>query len=372
MARQFGHTWWGKAWLDALEERGLDDPSRLPRGRTYARQGRVVQPELSPGQLRAHVFGTDEYISSLNVRLLTDDEWNTALDIIMAKAANAAALLSGELPHALADLLLPGAGDLSPDCTCPDWAELCKHAAALCYVTADLFDDDPFALLALRGRDRQVVLTEVRERRSVALGASHTESTGLPRGADPGTSAGAAYRRTPKVFERSATLPRQPAPQRPLASAPPIDAGIDPDELAELIADASRRAWHMLADGADSALQLSTGADVVRRSVHGDLDRIATATKLDANELAVASIAWKVGGLAGFRASRGRWDASAEQLAPGVAALGSTARVRANLVIHDGVQLRLDEDGTWWRFDADDQLGWVLTSTGATDPDDLF
>jgi len=372
MARQFGHTWWGRAWLDALEERGLADPTRLPRGRTYARQGRVVDSELSPGQLRAQVQGTDLYVSSLNVRLLTDYEWNDALDTIMTKAANAAALLSGELPKALADLLLPNAGDLNPDCTCPDWADLCKHAAALCYIAADLFDEDPFALLALRGRDRQDVLTEVRRRRSAALGTAHAQSTGEPRGADPGTSAAAAYRRPPEPIDRSATLARSPAAARSFAAAPPLDAGIDPDELAELITDASRRAWHMLASGADSALGLSTGADVVRRSVHGDRARIAAATKLDVDELRVAAIAWQVGGRDGFRASRGRWDATAEQLAPGVSILGADARVRANLVVHDGIQLRLDEDGTWWRFDADEKLGWVLTSTGAADPADLF
>lgn len=372
MVQQFGHTWWGAAWLDALETRGLADPSRLPRGRTYARQDRVVDPELSPGQLRAHVEGTDLYITSLHVRQLTPAEWDVALDTITNRAANAAALLSGELPRALADLLLPGAGDLSPDCSCPDWAELCKHAAALCYVAADLFDDDPFALLALRGRDRQDVLTEVRERRSAALGTSTAESSGLPRGADPSMSAAAAWRRDPTPIDRSVTLPRHAASVQRFATAPPLDAGIDADELAELIADASRRAWHMLADGADSALHLPTGADVVRRSVHGDRDRIAAATKLDGQELAAAAVAWEVGGVDGFRASRQRFDATADQLAPAIAMFGPTARTRANFVIHEGVQLRLDEKGLWWRFDADDDLGWILTSGAATDPADLL
>ncbi|MBT5756488.1 MAG: hypothetical protein HOI41_16135, partial [Acidimicrobiaceae bacterium] len=71
--RKFGNTWWGKAWLDALEQRALVDPNRLPRGRTYARQDRVREIELSPGELRAHVWGTreDPYTTTLSMRVLT-------------------------------------------------------------------------------------------------------------------------------------------------------------------------------------------------------------------------------------------------------------------------------------------------------------
>ena len=72
--RKFGNTWWGKAWLDALEQRALVDPNRLPRGRTYARQDRVREIELSPGELRAHVWGTreDPYTTTLSMRVLTE------------------------------------------------------------------------------------------------------------------------------------------------------------------------------------------------------------------------------------------------------------------------------------------------------------
>lgn len=371
MARQFGETWWGKAWLEALEERGLEDPSRLPRGRTYARQGRVSEAEVGPGLLRARVEGTETYYSSLHIRQLDDHEWDLVLDTIMGKAAHAAALLSGEVPTALNELLLPASGDLSPDCTCPDWAHLCKHAAALCYVAADVFDADPFALLALRGRSRNDVLSEVRRRRSGAIGATHETMTGLPRGSDPGMNATAAHRRVPLSLEQSAVLPRQAATRSALAPPPPADSGIDPGELSELIDDAAQRAWRMLADGAVSGLALSVGADVVRRSTTGDRERIAAATKLDPDELEASTIAWEIGGLDGLRVSQRRWDATPIQLAPGVAVLGSDARVRANTVLANGIQLRLDEDGRWWRFDADDRLGWVLSVDFAVDPADL-
>ena len=136
MVRRFGNTWWGKAWLDALEQRALVDPNRLPRGRTYARQDRVMDLELGPGQLRARVLGTSMYRSSLHLRVLTDSEWDHVLDTVMSRASNAAALLAGEVPPAIGDLVLPDRGDLGPDCSCTDWAEPCKHVAALCYIAA--------------------------------------------------------------------------------------------------------------------------------------------------------------------------------------------------------------------------------------------
>ena len=129
--RQFGTTWWGKAWLDALEQRSLIDPNRLPRGRTYARQDRVRDIELSPGELRAQVSGNQEgpYTTTLSMRVLADSEWDTVLDLAMTKASNVAALLAGQVPKEIGDHVLPDRGDLSPECSCPDWAEPCKHVA---------------------------------------------------------------------------------------------------------------------------------------------------------------------------------------------------------------------------------------------------
>lgn len=369
--RQFGNTWWGAAWLDALEKRALIDPNRLPRGRTYARQDRVFDLELGPGLLRAQVEGTSTYTSSLSMRVLTDAEWNVVLDTVMQQARNAATLLAGEVPSAIGDLVLPDLGDLGPECSCPDWADPCKHVAALCYIAADLFDADPFALLTLRGRGREEVLTEVRARRGVRLGSTVAPSSGLPRGADPGTSAAKAYRRPAQPLDRAPALGRRPGAMVQLAAKPPADAGIDIGELGELVADASRRAWALLAGEGDSGLGLSVGADVVRRACEGNVEHIAATTGVDVYELRAAVAAWQVGGMAGFHVHKDRGEPPHEALEAGRVALGEDAKVRANTVSLERVQLRLDDDGQWWRFTADDELGWVLVEGPADDPADL-
>lgn len=369
--RQFGNTWWGRAWLDALEQRALVDPNRLPRGRTYARQDRVRDVELAPGRLAARVQGTQLYRTSLSLRVLSGAEWDTVLDVVMDRASNVAALLAGEVPSAIGAMVLPDRGDLGPECSCPDWAEPCKHVAALCYVAADLFDADPFALLTLRGRSRDEVLTEVRARRSARLGVAVATTSNLPRGADPGISASAAYRREAAALDRGPTVANRPGTMPPIAVAPGADTGIDVGELRALAADAAQRAWAMLAGDGDSGLTLSVGADVVRRAASGDVAAIAAHTNVAEAELRAAVAAWHVGGIGGFRVHTDRHDGDAALLASGSDALGHGARVRANTVSLGSTQLRVDPDRRWWRFHADDALGWVLVDGPSDDPTEL-
>ena len=162
-ARQFGTTWWGAAWVQALEERAALDPNRLARGRTYARQDRVARVEVAAGKVTALVRGNRALPYRVTVTIPTygDTEWTAVAAAIAARAAHAAALLDGELDPGVAEAavaagvpLFPGPGDLKPRCSCPDWADPCKHAAAVCYLVADALDADPFVLFALRGTSR--------------------------------------------------------------------------------------------------------------------------------------------------------------------------------------------------------------------------
>ena len=173
--RDFGRTWWGRAWVGALETRAVHDPNRLSRGRTYARKGTVGTLTIRAGRVTAEVHGSrpDPYDVLLEVRCLRPDEWECVLDVVAARAGHAAALLDGELHEGIVaeasavDVeLLPRSGELRTACSCPDWAEPCKHAAAVCYLVADALDDDPFLLLELRGLGRAGVLAAVRERRA--------------------------------------------------------------------------------------------------------------------------------------------------------------------------------------------------------------
>src|ERR1700691_45615 len=104
-AQEFGRTWWGAAWVEALEQRARLDPNRLPRGRDYARSGTVGEPNLAPGEARAQVQGrkTEPYEVRIRVRRFTDDEWDRVLAAISARLGHAAALLDGELPAGVAD-----------------------------------------------------------------------------------------------------------------------------------------------------------------------------------------------------------------------------------------------------------------------------
>src|SRR5260370_14511704 len=141
-----GQTWWGRAWVDALEQRARLDPNRLPRGRDYARGGSVGELVLAPGEVRAQVQGrkTAPYEVRIRVRRFADDEWDQVLEAISAPLGHAAAVLGGELPPevaadgATAGLdLLPAAGAGGPRCSCRDDADPCRHSAPVCCLVAD-------------------------------------------------------------------------------------------------------------------------------------------------------------------------------------------------------------------------------------------
>ena len=362
---------WKERWIDALTDSGAVDATRLARGGTPLKIDSVGSIEVEPGLLRAPVEGTKPQVAVIGVAPLPEREWTALLDLVTERASLSAALLAGELPFELADRLLPGKGDISCDCNCADGGDPCVHAASLLHAAGALFDVEPFALMLIRGRGRNDLLTELRSRRSASLGFEEPEGSDLPRGADPETSAADAWRRTPEPLSTSPRLPRQPGSLVTLAAPPPSDAGIDERELRLLVEDAAARAHAVLTGNGETGLALGPGADVVRRAASGDIERISAATKVPLEELTSAAQAWQFGGAAGLRVSRKKWDADPAALQPGLDALGPNAKARANTVSLLRSQLRLDEDGRWWLFTADDELGWVLASESADDPHEL-
>lgn len=261
--RNFGATWWGNAWVETLEERARLDRNRLSRGRTYLRQGRVGQLLVSAGEVRAGVRGSGDsrYLVRVVVRTLGDEEWTRVLDTLADRAAHLAALLDGELPpQVVADAadagveLLPGPGEVRLRCTCPDWAEPCKHAAAVSYLVADVVDADPFALLLLRGRSRQEVLDALRARRGGArLGGPGAAGERHPAAATvPARAAWQRWQTEQQAAGGPPSLVPPPRPPRragspvPLAADPPAASGIRRADLTELAAGAARLAWSLL------------------------------------------------------------------------------------------------------------------------------
>ncbi len=399
-------SWWGRAWVDAVEAIAGERGARLGRGRTLAKRRAVTDLQLSPGGANAWVDdgGPEPQEVFVGIRELRDDEWDAVLDAIAAKAAHAAALLDGELDPGVVDDaadvevdLLPKPRDLRTVCTCPDDAEPCAHAAAVCHVLADALDDDPFVLLLLRGRGRDDVLDGVRSRRSPAARAT---GAGDGDGADGGLVLDLDL---PAATARSATEPVDPAeawrrepgelphvplpahgPSRPAAwpSDPPSRAPFDGHGLRALVTDAARRAWELSVGNPDTGLDLPERADVARRAVGASpmqRDQIAVRTGIAAVELEVLAAAWESAGAEGVRATdEPRWNpppldmARARDLLVEVGMEARRVHVSGNRVTAEGrVQFRRSRDGRWYVF-AKDTGRWAMAGPPSDDIEDLL
>ena len=171
---KFVKNWWADRWIKAL--RPLMDSARLSRGRSYARRGQVVDIHIAPGHITSRVQGSrrQPYRVSIQLKPLTDRQWDTVLDALAEQAIFAAQLLNGEMPPDIEEVfdavrvpLFPASrGDLQTACSCPDWANPCKHIAAVYYLLGERFDEDPFLLFELRGRSQEEIAAALRERRA--------------------------------------------------------------------------------------------------------------------------------------------------------------------------------------------------------------
>ncbi|MFM9682285.1 SWIM zinc finger family protein [Streptomyces brasiliscabiei] len=369
----FAGSWWGNAWVTALEEGALDS-ARLARGRVYADKGHVDAITVTPGLVLAYVHGSRPrpYRVQLTLRTLDDDAWDRFLDAAADHPGHIAALLDKELPHALSDpagepgvRLLPGPGELEPRCSCPDFGHPCKHAAALCYQTARLLDEDPFVLLLLRGRGERELIDAL-SRRNAARAARAAQTR------EPAP--------LPGVLAREALAPRTlpplpaPSPPPPHPEQPPVypgaPGGPDPFALDQLATDAAARAHALLTTGRDAVAELTLWQDAVRlaaarpgsgltattRALYSSL---AAATGRTPADLARAVAAWRQGGLEGLAVLEEPWDPPAgrfDRARPLLLAADLPAfRPRRNHLTHPHghLQLRLGRDGLWYAYESE-------------------
>src|ERR1700727_19435 len=173
-----GEQWWSRRFIAVLESYGAGMSGRLQRGKNYARRGQVIEFSPDAGKVAARVQGSrpQPYRVTITVPPLTAAQWRAVESRLGAQALFRARLLAGEMPAEIegvfADAGTPlfpaSARDLTMDCNCPDWGMPCKHLAAVCYVLAEAFDDDPFAVLAWRGKERDELLAELRGARGGA------------------------------------------------------------------------------------------------------------------------------------------------------------------------------------------------------------
>lgn len=160
--------WWSKRWLDLLTSFGW--ASRMARGRLYARKGQVLEHSLEPGLVIARVQGSapEPYDVEIGIKVLDDKTWESALHEIAQRAVFSAMLLNNRMPDNIEEafpdkkpLLPTTARQFQMHCSCPDFANPCKHLASVFYVLAEEFDRDPFLIFLLRGRTREQVLGEL-------------------------------------------------------------------------------------------------------------------------------------------------------------------------------------------------------------------
>ncbi|MFZ1397601.1 MAG: hypothetical protein WAS33_11910 [Candidatus Promineifilaceae bacterium] len=161
----FVKNWWASRWLAAMEQ--VMDRGRLQRGRSYARKGQVLSLEEGKGKITAKVQGSRRtpYKVTIELTPLSEKDWNKVLAALAERPYFVAQLLAGEMPQEIEEAfqaaklnLFPSRRELSQDCNCPDWADVCKHLAAVHYILAERFDEDPFLLFRLRGKTQDALL----------------------------------------------------------------------------------------------------------------------------------------------------------------------------------------------------------------------
>jgi uncharacterized Zn finger protein len=236
-------TWWSERFIAVLEDIGVG--GRLQRGRSYARKGQVISLVIDAGSVTAQVQGSRArpYRVRIGITAYGKAEWSAVERELAGDAWYLAKLLGGEMPEDIEQVfsglglsLFPtSVGDLSLDCSCPDWGVPCKHVAATFYLLAESFDDDPFGILAWRGRERDDLLANLRSARTDGPPAADiTEPAGPPLAES-----------LDSYFALQAEIPR-PTPALSgsdslLAQVPPVDVAVRGKNIVDLLRPAYLR-----------------------------------------------------------------------------------------------------------------------------------
>jgi uncharacterized Zn finger protein len=163
--RTIARTFWGKAWCTHLESFS-DYSNRLPRGRTYVRNGSVCHLEIERGAIQAIVSGSRLYNVTVTIEGLRAKKWNTVKRKCSGSIGSLLELLQGKLSEGVMEVvtdrgngLFPRPAEISLGCDCPDWAVMCKHVAAVLYGVGARLDEKPELLFLLRGVDHEELIT---------------------------------------------------------------------------------------------------------------------------------------------------------------------------------------------------------------------
>jgi uncharacterized Zn finger protein len=159
-------TFWGKAWCDNLE-RYSDYANRLPRGRTYVRNGSVIDLKIAAGEVKAQVVGSSLYKIAVSVTAVPGKQWQSISADCAGSIDSLVELLQGRLSKAVMERictpstgLFPAPKEIQFSCSCPDWASMCKHVAAVLYGVGARLDEQPELIFTLRRVDAKDLVTQ--------------------------------------------------------------------------------------------------------------------------------------------------------------------------------------------------------------------
>jgi len=162
--RKIATTFWGAAWCDHLESHS-DYANRLPRGRTYVRNGSVIHLEIGKGRVTALVQGSELYDVTVTIAPLAKGRWSQIVGACAGKIDSLVELLQGKLSRGVMEVvthresgLFPAPAQIELKCSCPDWAAMCKHVAAALYGVGARLDEKPELLFVLRDVDHLALI----------------------------------------------------------------------------------------------------------------------------------------------------------------------------------------------------------------------
>ncbi len=170
-------SWWGKSWNQNLE-RYADYSNRLPRGRSYLSNGMVLDLKIDKEMIKGIVAGTASSPYQINIRIqaISDSVWKRLVEKALGKVETLQTLLEGKFPEALKDLffakdagLFPAPNEIKFDCSCPDWASMCKHVAAVLYGVGARLDTSPELFFTLRGVNMDNLIGQVARKETEKL-----------------------------------------------------------------------------------------------------------------------------------------------------------------------------------------------------------
>ncbi len=363
---------WGGAWLGLIERSRRFASSDLERGRSYAQHDWQFDVDVEPGQASALARSGPRltYRAVVTAPVLSDDAWDRLLKIIAESSVRTAALFDRELDidmigeaAALDVKLFPAASNVKTSCDCSTIGSPCKHAAAVLYVLADAFDEDPFDLLLFRGMEADEVIRRVGELRADRDGVDQepeepgegpTSSQTPPSpAAEPALiPAEMAWSRHPGPVPVSLNDPTNPPAEIDFGSNPPRSAPFTARGLNSLANEAATRAYDMIANGTPAFLGLTRTVDLARRSADAEgtsrWAEVVSASPFSGQALRQRAAAWRLAGQAG---------------------ISVLDNVSDTVKVSDELQFRQDTAGAWFRFEK--QAGrWTMTEGPLDEPGD--